>query len=69
MVVHPVAELALLSEELGEWPNHRHNGNLLSAFIDPLTEFHFRLTPFEDGNDGFPKPGESNRRVVSVKPM
>lgn len=66
MVVHPVAELALLSDELGEWPSQRDNGNPVCKSIDPLTEFHFRLTPFEDWNEGFPKPGESNRNVVSV---
>lgn len=47
MLVHPVAELALLSEELGEWPNDRLNGNPGCISLDPLTEPHFLLIPFE----------------------
>lgn len=66
MVVHPVAELALLSEELGELPSQRDNGNPACMSIDPFTELHFLLTPCDELKEGFKEPGKSNLSVVSV---
>lgn len=46
IVVQTVAELPLLSEELGEWPSPRDSEEPTCWFNDPSITPHFRLVPF-----------------------
>lgn len=69
-VVHAVAELPLLSEELGEWPSPRLNGNRHCWFTGPSIKLHLRLISFEADKWDIEEPWESmesSRKVVSAK--
>lgn len=68
-VVHAVAELPLLSEELEQRPNPRHNGNSICCSKDPPDKLHFLLIPLEaDKPAETEELGKSRRNVVSAQP-